>query len=228
MTLKLPALVAAAVAAPVAPVDSRPHLHRPLLRWMACAAWVGMENAEDCCRRTRLSWWPRQWPDAQTVKFDYTLTPDTYLYRDKLAYVVKSPADVKVASVDTPAGDVKDDPSFGRTEVYHKDFTASVTLSRALAAGEKLVLEATWQGCNEAVGICYPPISRDFTLARRARSAVSAAAVSSAPPTAAGPANESDTSKIERVLKGGSFWARRRHFLRPRPAAGADARACFR
>jgi thiol:disulfide interchange protein DsbD len=138
--------------------------------------------------------------DAQTVRFDYALTADTYLYRDKLAFVVKSPADVRVATVDTPAGDVKDDPSFGRTEVYHRNFAARVTLSRALAAGEELVLEATWQGCNEAVGICYPPSRREFSLAAAGGAAVAAAAP-------AEPAGESDTSRIERVLKGGSFWA---------------------
>ena len=143
-------------------------------------------------------------PDAQTVRLDYTLTPDTYLYRDKLVYVVKSPADVKVASVDTPAGEIKDDPSFGRTEVYHQNFAASVSLSRALAAGEQLVLEATWQGCNEAVGICYPPINRDFTLSAGAAGGASVTASALAAP--AEPASESDTSRIERVLKGGSFW----------------------
>jgi thiol:disulfide interchange protein DsbD len=139
-------------------------------------------------------------PDAQTVKFDYTLTADTYLYRDKLAFVVKSPADVKISRIDTPAGDVKDDPTFGRTEVYHQNFPASVTLSRAIAAGEQLVLEAAWQGCNEAVGICYPPTRRAFTLV----SAGGAAAATAGPSE---PASESDTSRIERVLKGGSFWA---------------------
>ena len=143
--------------------------------------------------------------DAQTVKFDYTPTADTYLYRDKLAYIVKSPADVKVASIDTPAGDVKDDPSFGRTEVYHRNFVASVTLSRALAAGEQLVLEATWQGCNEAVGVCYPPIKREFPLVSAGSAVATTAVATSAAP--AEPASESDTSRIERVLKGGSFWA---------------------
>ncbi len=140
-------------------------------------------------------------PDAQTIKLDYTLTPDTYLYRDKLAYIVKAPADVKVARVDTPSGDVKEDPTFGRTEVYHQDFAVSVTLSRALAAGEQLVLEATWQGCNEAVGVCYPPITRDFTL-----TAAAAPVTASAQAVPVEPASESDTSRIERVLKGGSFW----------------------
>jgi thiol:disulfide interchange protein DsbD len=102
-----------------------------------------------------------------------------------------------------PAGDIKDDPSFGRTEVYHRDFSASVTLSRALAADEQLVLAATWQGCNEAIGICYPPISRDFTLAAAAGVSLPVASALDAPAEAA---SESDTSRIERVLKGGSFW----------------------
>ncbi|MBU1224932.1 MAG: protein-disulfide reductase DsbD [Gammaproteobacteria bacterium] len=144
-------------------------------------------------------------PDAQTVKLDYTLTPDTYLYRDKLAYVVKSPAEVRVARADVPAGDVKDDPTFGRTEVYHQNFSVSLTLSRALAAGEQLVLEAHWQGCNEAVGVCYPPIKREFSLAA-AGGAVAPSAIAASADAPAEPASESDTSRIERVLKGGSFW----------------------
>ena len=114
--------------------------------------------------------------DAQTVKLDYTLTPDTYLYRNKLAFVVKAPADIKVEKVDTPAGDVKEDPSFGRTEVYHHDFSANVTLSRALAA-------------SAAAPVAAPGLR---------------AAPSEGPTEAP---NESDTSKIERVLKGGSFLA---------------------
>ncbi|MGK2951390.1 MAG: protein-disulfide reductase DsbD [Thiobacillus sp.] len=142
-------------------------------------------------------------PDAQTVRFDYTLTPDTYLYRDKLAFIIKSPADIKVAKVDTPAGEVKDDPSFGPTEVYHQNLAANVTLSRALAAGEQLVLEASWQGCNEAVGICYPPTEKDFTLTAGGVGVASAASLQAAPVE---PASESDTSRIEQVLKGGNFW----------------------
>jgi thioredoxin:protein disulfide reductase len=144
--------------------------------------------------------------DAQTVRFDYTLTADTYLYRDKLAYVVKAPADVTVAKVETPEGEVKDDPSFGPTEVYHHDLSAIVTLSRALAGDEQLVIEAVWQGCNEAVGICYPPIDRNFTLTASG-AATSGTALQAAPGEAAPAGPESDTSRIERVLAGGSFWA---------------------
>ena len=143
--------------------------------------------------------------DAQTVKLDFTPTADTYLYRDKLGWVVKAPADVKVLRVDLPAGEVKNDLNFpAPMEVYHHDVAARLTLSRALAAGETLVLEAGWQGCNEKVGVCYPPLKRDFTLgADAATPAVSALA----PEPGAAAAPESDTSRIARVLKDGSFWA---------------------
>jgi len=145
--------------------------------------------------------------DARTVKLDYTLTPDTYLYRDKLAWVVKAPAGVTVLSASLPAGEVKNDPNFpAPMEVYHHDFPARVALSRALATGESLVLEAVWQGCNEKVGVCYPPIKHEFKLSPGTPDSGS---VATADPVVkpAEAANESDTSKIERVLKGGSSWA---------------------
>jgi thiol:disulfide interchange protein DsbD len=203
ITIKLPAMVAAAVSASSA-VAAGPSA---LDRLRSLGGDTGMPKLLPPDEAFQVS---AAMPDAQTVKLDYTPTAHTYLYRDKLAYTVKSPADVKIARVDTPAGDVKDDPSFGRTEVYHQGFSANLALSRALTGNETLVLAATWQGCNEAVGVCYPPIKRDFTLTAGggvAAVAASTAAASATPDAAKPAANESDTSKIERVLKGGSFWA---------------------
>jgi thiol:disulfide interchange protein DsbD len=197
VSIQLPAAATAAVAAPVAPAAAPTESRSALDGLRSLLGDTGMPKLLPPDEAFLVA---AAMPDAQTARFDYTLTADTYLYRDKLAFVVKSPAGVNVGSVDTPAGDVKDDPSFGRTEVYHQNFAASVTLSRALASGEQLVLEATWQGCNEAVGVCYPPITRDFTLTAGASVTASAQAVP------AEPASESDTSRIERVLKGGSFW----------------------
>ncbi len=201
ITLKLPALVSAAVAAPPAASTASPASALDRLRSLAGDSGMPKLLPPDEAFQVTAAM-----PDAQTIKLDYAPTANTYLYRDKLAFVIQSPADVKVTQADTPAGDVKDDPSFGRTEVYHRGFSARLTLSRALAGNEKLVLAATWQGCNEAVGVCYPPIKREFSLVPQG--GVSPVAerdpvASPAEPAAA----ESDTSKIERVLKGGSFWA---------------------
>ncbi len=146
--------------------------------------------------------------DAQTVRMDYHLTPGTYLYRDKLSFVIKAPADIKVTQTNLPPAEVKDDPTFGRTEVYHRDFSATLTLSRALSANEKLVLDATYQGCNDKVGVCYPPITRAFTIAPTASGATASLAAATADAgTSSAVTPESDTSRIERILKDGSFWA---------------------
>ncbi len=153
-------------------------------------------------------------PDAQTVRMNYDLTPNTYLYRDKLNFIIKAPADVRVTQKRLPKADIKEDPTFGRTEVYHNDFAASLSLSRPLVANEKLVLEAAYQGCNDEVGICYPPLTRSFTLAAFAASATPINTATSSPTDAPvvqlvsnESAPESDTSRIERILKEGNFWA---------------------
>ena len=204
ISIKLPALIASATAAP--PLASSPAVPAEAVSALSGLRSLGGMEMPKLLPPEEAFLVAAAMPDAQTVKFDYTPTESTYLYRDKLAFVVKSPADVKIVKVDTPAGDVKEDPSFGRTEVYHHNFAATITLSRALTADEKLVLDASWQGCNEAVGICYPPINRDFSLTPGAGAAAGALAVPSIQAAAVEPAGESDTSKIERVLKGGSFW----------------------
>ena len=152
-------------------------------------------------------------PDAQTVRMTYSLTTDTYLYRDKLSFAIKAPAGVLVTQKTLPQADVKEDPTFGRTEVYHRDFAATLSLSRALGTNEKLVLEATYQGCNEKVGICYPPLTRTLTLTPSAAAAMPASAAVSAlgnapaaQPELSDSAPQSDTSRIEKILKEGNFW----------------------
>ena len=203
LSIKLPELIASVVAAPLASSPVAPVASVSALDGLRSLGGMDMPKLLPPEQAFLVA---AAMPNAQTVKFEYTLTADTYLYRDKLVFVVKSPADVKIVKVETPAGDVKEDPTFGRTEVYHKNVAATVTLSRALAADEKLVLDASWQGCNEAVGICYPPINRDFTLTAGTGVAAAPAAAASVQAAAAESGGESDTSKIERVLKGGSFW----------------------
>ncbi len=136
--------------------------------------------------------------DAQTLLVNYTIAKDYYLYRDKLAFVVKSPADVTPGKPVIPTPNVKEDPYFGRTEVYQQSFAAEVPLSRALKADEKLEIEVTYQGCSEK-GICYPPTTQSHTLATN----TGTAQLSSTPAPAA---SLDDASSIEKTLKGGGLW----------------------
>jgi thiol:disulfide interchange protein DsbD len=142
--------------------------------------------------------------DATTLEVSYTIAPDYYLYRDKLKFALTAPAGVTLGRPSTPTPDVKDDPTFGRTEVYHHDFKAEVPLSRALGADEKLSLEISYQGCSEK-GICYPPIDKPFTLAAFA-GAPAAPVVSASAAPAAGVPDSGDAASIEQTLKGGGLW----------------------
>lgn len=158
--------------------------------------------------------------DGQTLRAHFKLAPDYYLYKNKIQFSVKSPAGVKLLNVALPAGDIKQDPNFGRLEVYHRDFDAQLQLQRPANSGADVVIEATYQGCSEK-GVCYPPIVKSFKLKLPAAGAAAAATPAldslmpapaaiqpASPPTApnASAAPASDLSNIERVLKAGHFW----------------------
>ncbi|WP_082640459.1 protein-disulfide reductase DsbD [Aureimonas sp. N4] len=77
-----------------------------------------------------------------------------YLYRDKIA--VKTPTGTAL-SLELPAGDHKDDPNFGSTEVYHRSVFAGLTLP----SNPPSEVTVSYQGCQEG-GICYRPVSKTF------------------------------------------------------------------
>ena len=78
-----------------------------------------------------------------------------YLYRDKLVTTLRG----KSLRLTTSQGELKDDPNFGPTEIYHNETTAY--LVAVPATGEVLV---TFQGCGENT-ICYPPVTKAIDLA---------------------------------------------------------------
>ena len=147
--------------------------------------------------------------DTQMFVVHYSVDPCCYLYRDRLKFSLKAPPGVSVDRVDSPPGDMKDDPTLGKVEVYHHSFAAKVHLSRALVAGEALDVAATYQGCNEKAGICYSPNTQTFLLGGVSVPAAMAGTsigpeVKAAPPPP--PGSGSDLNRIEQVLKGGGFW----------------------
>ena len=91
------------------------------------------------------------------ARLTWTIAPGDYLYRDKI--VVRTPDGARL-KVDLPAGEVKDDPNFGSTEVYHNNLTALVP-NDALNGATRL--DVVYQGCAER-GICYPPVTAHADL----------------------------------------------------------------
>lgn len=142
--------------------------------------------------------------DEKTLQANFRITPGYYLYRDKISFEIKDSA-TRIAAVDLPKGEMKQDPNFGNTEVFHQSFQAVISLARSPAA-ETITLSASYQGCSEQ-GLCYPPITPTLHIS------LPDAKTGSLPPpvmTAAQPASPqaaaSEGSQIAQLFKDGSFW----------------------
>lgn len=160
--------------------------------------------------------------DGNTLVAHLTPAKDYYLYRDKIAFEPQQ-AGATIAKVTLPPGKMKEDMTFGQTEVYYSPIQAIISLQRDDAEHEQpLTLSATYQGCNEPVGVCYAPINKvvELTLpaVKAAIGAVANAVSNSA--TAANsdaaaelfqtlprtPSIETESYKIERMFETGDYW----------------------
>ncbi len=170
--------------------------------------------------------------DANTLALTITPSPNVYLYRDKIKATLLEGKGVSIASVNLPPGEQKSDPAFGKVlEVYHHAVQADIALKREANAAQKIALRIDYQGCNEKVGVCYPPQNKRIEVNLPSGQATAAAtpdtkatqpvasvaplpeattsAVSEPAPAAvsapSAPAAEDEESKILSILKTGSL-----------------------
>ena len=148
--------------------------------------------------------------DPHTLQVSFRVTPGYYLFRDKISFAVKNSA-VKIASVRLPKGEMKRDPNFGDTEVFHQSFQAEITLQRGAVSAENIVLDAVYQGCSEQ-GLCYPPITKALRISLpdiKSGQPAPPVMAETPPPLAASSsplAAPSEGSQIAKLFKGGDFW----------------------
>ncbi|WP_205700981.1 protein-disulfide reductase DsbD [Jeongeupia sp. USM3] len=79
----------------------------------------------------------------------FSVAPGYYLYRDRMSFSPEPAAPLRAAP---PKGEFKDDPSFGRVEVFKHDVV--VPLEGTPPVGT--AIRTKFQGCADA-GVCYPP-----------------------------------------------------------------------
>ena len=141
--------------------------------------------------------------DANTLQANFRVTPGYYLYRDKVSFSVNDNL-AKVISVNLPKGEMKNDLTFGDTEVFHQSFQAEIVLKRSASTAGTIQLNAVYQGCSEQ-GLCYPPITKTLrvNLPDAQTGQVEPPAMSAAPLPVVTP---SEGSQIATLFKSGSFW----------------------
>ncbi|MBX3628759.1 MAG: protein-disulfide reductase DsbD [Nitrosomonas sp.] len=160
--------------------------------------------------------------DANTLIAKFTPAKNYYLYRDKIAFEPQD-SDTFIEKIALPKGKMKEDLTFGYVEVYYEPFQAIISLKREAPAPEQpLTLAATYQGCNEPVGVCYAPIKKDVNLTLPALKAIDAVANAVSSPAAAAPYDaaadlfqlpsrrtpviETEAYKIDRMFDTGNYW----------------------
>ena len=148
--------------------------------------------------------------DAHTLQANFRVTPGYYLYRDKISFAIKDSA-VRITAVTLPKGEMKHEPNFGDTEVFHQSFQAAITLYRPNNKATSITLNAVYQGCSEQ-GLCYPPITKTLriNLPDATTGQLAPPIMTEAPPlssqTTLLPTPVSEGSQIARLFKGGNFW----------------------
>lgn len=93
----------------------------------------------------------------------WVIAEGTYLYRDKIEISVDDP-EIQTGALQKPAGDLKEDKVLGETlYVYHNATEVILPLSHNLTGDKVVNFKVTYLGCNENVGICYPPQNKVIT-----------------------------------------------------------------
>ena len=134
--------------------------------------------------------------DAQQAQVHFRVTPGHYLYRERIQVTVPTGKAGTIVSVDLPAGEEKNDPSFGKQQVFHHDTLATVQLGMPAPTQ----LQVRYQGCSEK-GLCYPPQTKLLALELPLRDQAAIPAVASAPVV-----TPDEGDGIARLLRQGHWW----------------------
>lgn len=99
---------------------------------------------------------------AGNVQLTWLIAPGYYLYRDRIKIASPNGA-TQLGPPQFPAGQIKNDPYFGKQVIYHQQLIVTVPVLHRAAPGSDVAVSATYQGCAEA-GLCYPPVTRTLSL----------------------------------------------------------------
>ena len=92
--------------------------------------------------------------DGSALTIAFELAENVYLYQDKLKFSLLDKTPYSSANfVQTP--EVISDPSFGDVAVFFNSATAKLDLTNLPDKTSQLKMR--YQGCDQAIGLCYPP-----------------------------------------------------------------------
>lgn len=130
------------------------------------------------------------------LRLTWTIAPGYYLYRERFKLAAPDDGDIKAIFADMPSGEIKDDPEFGRVEIYRDKVSLVAIVEDDNRAGKKIDLDVIYQGCAED-GICYPPLKKTVNAVITHSSKANQAVV---PRDAAGPSENTAPTESSAIL----------------------------
>jgi thioredoxin:protein disulfide reductase len=209
-----------------------PRCFRPPLRWLA---WLGLmalaalvaaapaNAADDFLEPEKAFQFSARAAGPAEVEVQFQIAPGYYVYRQSFKAGAQG---ATLGEPELPAGKVKFDETFQKhVETYREVLRVRVPVTQSEAAGFDLSVVS--QGCADA-GLCYPPMTSQAhvsltgfggdgsvrtvgapEVSTRTAGLLGDAAEPAMSPFApsAAAASVNDAGAVERVLRGGSWWA---------------------
>ena len=100
-------------------------------------------------------------PDGAGLSLRYNILDGYYMYRNRFRVEVVTPGLVLKAPA-PPAGETKDDPYFGKTEIHRRFVEVPVAFEGKPRPG-RYTFAVTAQGCADS-GFCYAPFTQKVVV----------------------------------------------------------------
>jgi thiol:disulfide interchange protein DsbD len=95
---------------------------------------------------------------GSAIEIDWVVEEGYYLYRNKMSYESGNDA-IVFGAIEFPRGEDHEDEFFGKQQIYRDRFYVSIPYTVIGDPPESVDVIIKSQGCNEPVGLCYPPQS---------------------------------------------------------------------
>ncbi|GMQ92190.1 MAG: protein-disulfide reductase DsbD [Gammaproteobacteria bacterium] len=102
--------------------------------------------------------------DDKTLETSWKIADGYYMYRKFFKFEVLD-KNIELGSPVIPKGIIKLDKTFNeRLEIFKHNVVIQLPFKRINATATQTKIRITSQGCNEPIGLCYTPVTKDITF----------------------------------------------------------------
>ena len=130
---------------------------------VALTAYVPAQESEELLEPERAFAFSAKVVSADQIAVTWQIAPGYYMYADKFHFE-SDPQGVALGEIIFPPTKIKRDEFFGDVEILEGSARIMLGLERTAEDTGQVNLTARGQGCNEPVGVCYPPMTHTLAL----------------------------------------------------------------